>query len=277
MSIVTQNAFIHSNGGTPADASYAMPPHFTISEAPAGLIQAPRRGFALVGLLVGLVLVLCGVIGWLVGSSQPMPRPMLLGLVAGIAVLAVIAFILGLSSTRRARALLQEAERSRQALNSTLPQLRALWEKAPLSIMLFEPNDPQVPVKIVDCNPMACATHGYRREELIGQCIDLLEARPWTADAAGWIAELRQHRRLEGEGQHKRKDGSIFDIEYFTSLIVVDGRELVIGMDRDATARKAAESALRASEERWQLAVAGSNEGVWDWNIATDGIWFSTR
>ena len=160
---------------------------------------------------------------------------------------------------------------------STLPQLTALWENAPLSILLFEPNDPQVPVKIVDCNPMACAMHGYTREELIGQCVDIIEARPWTENAASWISDLRRHNRLEGEGQHRRKDGSIFPIEYFTSLIVVDGHELVIGMDRDSTARKTAETALRVSEERWHLAVAGSNEGVWDWNLERDQIWFSPR
>jgi len=48
-------------------------------------------------------------------------------------------------------------------------------------------------------------------------------------------------------------------------------------MDRDATARKQAEQALRTSEERWQLAIAGSNEGAWDWNIETDTMWFSPR
>jgi PAS domain S-box-containing protein len=196
---------------------------------------------------------------------------------------AVVAVIL-LTVTKANRILRVAEELTHQTkshqteLASTGAQLTALWEKSPLSIMLFEPNDSQVPVKIVDCNPTACEMHGYRREELVGQCIDLIEGTPWAHHSSkGWIAELRIKRRLEGAGHHRRKDGTIFDIEYFTSLIHVNGRELVIGMDRDATASRRAERALRESEKRWQLALAGSDEGVWDWNIVADTFWFSPR
>ncbi len=164
-----------------------------------------------------------------------------------------------------------------QQTHTTLAQLKAVWDQAPLSIMLFDPNDSQVPVKIVECNPRACEKHGYQREELIGQSIDFIEAKPWTHNAPNWIAQFRLKKRFEGESEHQRRDGSRFWIEYFTSLLVIDGREYVIGMDRDATARKLAEQALRASEDRWHLAVAGSNEGVWDWNLDDDSIWYSPR
>jgi PAS domain S-box-containing protein len=212
-------------------------------------------------------------------SSQ---RPQAAVLVAIASVLvAIVVVSIGVRATsalRTAQELKQQAEAHQNELASTTARLTALWDKSPLSIMLFEPNDPAVPVKIVDCNPIACEMHGYRREELVGQCVDLIEAVPWAHESwKGWISELRIKHRLHGSGRHRRKDGTVFDIEYFTSLIHVNGQELVIGMDADATARRQAERALRDSEERWQLAVAGSDEGVWDWNIGADTFWFSPR
>ncbi len=45
----------------------------------------------------------------------------------------------------------------------------------------------------------------------------------------------------------------------------------------DVTDRKLAEDSLQESEERWQLALEAANDGIWDWNLKTDEVFYSDR
>ena len=58
----------------------------------------------------------------------------------------------------------------------------------------------------------------------------------------------------------------------------VNGRLLGYrGIDRNITERKQAEEALRESEARWQFALEGSGDGVWDWNTQTNQVYYSRQ
>lgn len=48
-------------------------------------------------------------------------------------------------------------------------------------------------------------------------------------------------------------------------------------LEREIVERKQAEEALLESEERYAVSIRGANDGLWDWNLKTNDIFFSPR
>ncbi|MCP4201051.1 MAG: EAL domain-containing protein [bacterium] len=53
--------------------------------------------------------------------------------------------------------------------------------------------------------------------------------------------------------------------------------DILVRSIRYAIERKRVEEQLRISEERYSLAVTGAKDGVWDWDLRTESIYFSDR
>jgi len=64
------------------------------------------------------------------------------------------------------------------------------------------------------------------------------------------------------------------EVEISVAPVDADSVQLVV---RDVSARRRAEDDLRQSEERLALAVAGAREGVWDMNLETGDVVYSSR
>lgn len=74
-------------------------------------------------------------------------------------------------------------------------------------------------------------------------------------------------------------DGTRIWLSIHTSPIFDDAGNVshVIEYIRDITARKLADEARRESEERYMLAARAANDGLWDWDMKSNEVYYSPR
>jgi len=122
--------------------------------------------------------------------------------------------------------------------------------------------------------------YGYSLADLQGQKPEILNAETNAEEIHPQIyGALLAGERVYRELLNRRKDGSLFSCQHTISPLRNEAGEIIAYMSsqRDVSKRVAAERALRLSEERWQYALEGADEGVWDWNMETDQVYFSQR
>lgn len=81
------------------------------------------------------------------------------------------------------------------------------------------------------------------------------------------------------EWTYVRKDKTEFPVQLVVTASKNKKGEITgyLGIGIDISAHKATEEALRASESRWQFALEGSGDGIWDWNAITNKVFFSNQ
>lgn len=74
-----------------------------------------------------------------------------------------------------------------------------------------------------------------------------------------------------------RPDGALRWVAVRGKVVQGDAGWRMVGVAMDITDHKQAEESMRSSQEQLQLAVEGSGDGLWDWNIVTGDAYLSPR
>ncbi len=135
---------------------------------------------------------------------------------------------------------------------------------------------------IRDFNPAAAEIFGYQPHEVVGKTLNMLMPDPYRDGHDDYLRRYLETGESKVIGRRRetvglRKDGTVFPIEIAVSELRVGEHRHFTGIVRDVTEQKAAERALRESEERYALAAKGANDGLWDWNLEENSLYYSPR
>ncbi|PKN40350.1 MAG: hypothetical protein CVU60_16065 [Deltaproteobacteria bacterium HGW-Deltaproteobacteria-18] len=115
--------------------------------------------------------------------------------------------------------------------------------------------------RLTDVNDAYCRMTGYTKEELKGLNISDLDAAEDGAMTGERIERIVENGSELFESRHRRKDGSVFDVEISVSYLSQHGGMFVC-FCRAISDRKSAELACRESEMRYRLLSDLTMEGI---------------
>ncbi len=153
-------------------------------------------------------------------------------------------------TTVLARALHYAIERQRLegGLRQSVEEHRALFENNPFPVWVYDGYT----LRFLAVNEASVAEYGYTREEFLK--MTLMDVQP--AEEAQKLIPAVEAGKATGlvvyEWRHRRKNGTVFDVEINAQSIDFRGRQARIVLARDITVRKRAIRALEISEGRFR-------------------------
>jgi PAS domain S-box-containing protein len=157
-----------------------------------------------------------------------------------------------------------QQKQAEQKISNTATRYKTLLDTASDGIHVINSK-----LKVVEANDAFCKMLGYSNREILQ-----LSIPDW--DVQWKRKELQQ--RLNGlinksaifETRHKRKDGTVIDVEINATGIIIDGENYLYASSRDISERKIAEEKIKLSESKFRASLDNSFDAI---GVHINGIW----
>jgi len=148
------------------------------------------------------------------------------------------------------------ATRIEEALRKSEAQYRVLFESNPQAMWVYDLTT----IRFLAVNDAAVRHYGYSRSEFLEMTIKDIRPSEDVKLLEQYLASENAGSQNAGEWRHRKKDGTIIDVDITASRLTFGGRPAEFVLVHDVTERKKAERALRISEDRYRDLVDNSHE-----------------
>jgi PAS domain S-box-containing protein len=168
-----------------------------------------------------------------------------------------------------------QRKQAEEALKESELRYRTLFQNANDAIFITEGDN------IIDLNLSTVKMFGAKAEDIIGSSVfDFTpdfqpDGRNSKEIGFQYISNVEKGERQLFEWQHQHEDGSYFDTEISLNRIDLSEKNLILAIVRDISDRKAAEAALRQSENDLNIAQAIAKIGSYTWDMQSDRVAWS--
>lgn len=179
-------------------------------------------------------------------------------LAALLAVLSIGGIMIAYRWVRRVRnQVLAQTRQVQDALYKSEARFQHFFENNPAAMWVYDPRDG----RFLEVNDAAVRQYGYTREEFLNMTIFDIRPPQEAARLRKLHTTLIPDRNWEaGEWQHRRKDGSMLDVDIHKSSLRLDGRVVHLALIYDISPRRKAQALTEQRAHELRILAAASLE-----------------
>ncbi|MFO1421869.1 MAG: PAS domain S-box protein [Candidatus Competibacteraceae bacterium] len=157
-----------------------------------------------------------------------------------------------------------ERKQAEQRLRESEERYRTIFNNAADAIFIIDLEG-----NLLAVNEPACQHYGYTQDAFLKLHVTDIDTPEDAAYARERLVLSDREGQAKFETTHRDAQGRPIPVEVKSTRILFDGRPAILGVCRDVTERKRAEKSLLEAKERLALALAATNQGIYDLNIQT--------
>ena len=157
-----------------------------------------------------------------------------------------------------------ERKQAEQRLRESEERYRTIFNNTADAIFIIDLEG-----NLLAVNEPACQRYGYTHDAFLKLHVTDIDTPEDAVHARERLVLSAREGQAKFETTHRDAQGRIIPVEVQSTRILFDGRPAILGVCRDVTERKRAEKSLLETKERLALALAATNQGIYDLNIST--------